>query len=189
MTYKDTMSEINGRRAEMMATMKKMQALQAGIEPEVVDDYSFSTQSGEVKLSQLFGEKNTLFVIHNMGTSCPSCTQWADGFNGLLPHLADRAAFVVSSPDQPEVQAKFAAGRGWKFTMISHEGTDFASKMGYGEDGRWFPGVSVFKQTDEGVVRVSDAEFGTGDLFNPVWSFLDMIPEGPDGWDAKFIYG
>jgi predicted dithiol-disulfide oxidoreductase (DUF899 family) len=56
---------------------------------------------------------------------------WADGYNGIHHHIATRAAFVVSSPEPPEVQRKFAASRGWKFPMISHAGSTFAADMGF----------------------------------------------------------
>ena len=192
MTYKTTMSEINNRRKQMMALRAEMRELQSVIEPEEVSDQVFTTTGGDVSLSSLFGDKDTLFLIHNMGRSCPSCTQWADGFNGVISHLEDRAAFVISSPDSPAVQAEFAASRGWKLKMVSHEGTNFAKEMGYyreyeGKPGFW-PGVSVFKIQDGKVVRVSDTSFGPGDDFNPIWNFFDMIPEGPNGWDAKYSY-
>jgi hypothetical protein len=31
---------------------------------------------------------------------------WADGFNGIYEHLADRAAFVLATPNTPQVQAR-----------------------------------------------------------------------------------
>ena len=52
-----------------------------------VPNYSFATLAGEVTLLELFGEKDKLLAIHNMGQGCRYCTLWADGFNGLLPHL------------------------------------------------------------------------------------------------------
>ncbi len=100
-----------------------MRSAQASIEPEEAQDYEFATPQGKARLSALFGDKDTLFVIHNMGTTCAHCTMWADGFNGVFEHLRDRAAFVVSSPDTPERQQSFAAGRGWKFPMVSIQGT------------------------------------------------------------------
>ena len=117
MTYKDTMNEIRKRRKDMMALRNDIRDLQANVEPEEVSDYIFSTSDENVSLSSLFGEMDTLFVIHNMGRKCVHCTQWADGFNGVLGHLEDRAAFVVSSPDVPSVQQTFAESRGWKFKM------------------------------------------------------------------------
>ena len=73
----------------------------------------------QVSLLDLFGDKNELFVVHNMGKSCSYCTMWADGFNGIYHHLIDQASFVVASPDTPEVQENFAAERKWRFPMIS----------------------------------------------------------------------
>ncbi|MDE0061614.1 MAG: DUF899 family protein [Gammaproteobacteria bacterium] len=54
---------------------------------EPVADYRFATTEGEASLSELFGGKDTLLAIHNMGQGCRYCTVWADGFNGFLPHL------------------------------------------------------------------------------------------------------
>ncbi len=192
MAYKETMNEIKNRRSEMMTLRKDIRELQASIEPEEVTDYIFSTSGEDVTLTSLFGEKDTLFVIHNMGTSCVHCTQWADGFNGVLDHLQDRAAFVVSSPDVPSVQKDFADSRGWKFRMISHHGTSFASDMGYigeyeGKQSFW-PGVSVFKRDGDKVMRVSDASFGPWDDYNPVLNLFELIPEGSGDWEPKYSY-
>jgi predicted dithiol-disulfide oxidoreductase (DUF899 family) len=144
MSYRETKAQLAEYRRQIEALREKMRAAQAAIEPEEVRDYEFARPSGKVKLSKLFGDKDTLFVIHNMGTGCAHCTMWADGFNGVFAHLSDRAAFVVSSPDPPARQQEFASGRGWKFPMISHQGTSFAADMGYTHDGGAMPGVSVF---------------------------------------------
>jgi predicted dithiol-disulfide oxidoreductase (DUF899 family) len=192
MTYKSTMSEIKSRREEIMSLRNNIRDLQAAIEPEEVLDYKFSTSEGDVFLSSLFGEMDTLFVVHNMGKSCVNCTQWADGFNGVLDHLEDRAAFVVSTPDVPSVQAKFAQSRGWTFRMVSHKGTSFAEDMGFtgeyeGKPSFW-PGVSVFKRDGDKVIRVSDASFGPGDDYNSVLNLFELIPEGVADWKPKFQY-
>jgi peroxiredoxin len=100
-----------------------MRETRAAAEPEEVADYLFTNSAGSVRLSELFRGKSDLIVIHNMGTSCPSCTLWADGFNGIYDDLANQAAFVVSSPDTPDHQARFAASRAWRFPMVSHDGT------------------------------------------------------------------
>jgi predicted dithiol-disulfide oxidoreductase (DUF899 family) len=124
-----------------------------------------------------------------MGTSCSSCTMWADGCNGLYPHLADRAGFVVTSPDSPATQQKFAAGRGWRFPMASHAGTSFAQDMGYrAEHGGWLPGLSVFRRDDGKILRVSEARWSPGDDFCSLWHFFDMLPKGAAGWRPKFSY-
>ncbi|MFX8887250.1 DUF899 family protein, partial [Acinetobacter baumannii] len=65
---------------------------------EPIDNYLLKDSDGnEVRLSDLFGNKSDLILVHNMGTGCSHCTMWADGFTGLVPHLQDRSAFVVCS--------------------------------------------------------------------------------------------
>ena len=142
MLYQEATQRLVAYRREMAALRNKMRALQNEAEPEEVENYRFATVDGPVRLSELFGDKEYLFVIHNMGRACPACTMWADGFNGVLPHLENRAAFVVSSPDDPETQRAFAASRGWRFRMVSHQGTGFAADMGYRSGKGWRPGVS-----------------------------------------------
>ena len=136
MSYKHTAEKIADYRRQIRELREKMRDVQAAVEPEEVKDYTFQrADGGSVRLSELFGDKADLFVIHNMGARCPYCTLWADGFNGAYEHLRNRAAFVVSSPDAPEQQRKFAASRGWRFPMVSCQGTTFAEDMGYRQDG------------------------------------------------------
>lgn len=188
MSYRDTVVQLNDYRRRIAGIRSEMRALQAGIEPESVQDYVFETLDGKVALSQLFGDKQDLFIIHNMGKTCPYCTMWADGFNGVLAHLENRAAFAVTTPDDPKTQAEFAKSRDWRFRMISHANNDFAADMGYRGEKGLQPGVSVFRKEDGRVVRVSDAGLGPGDDFCITWHFLDLLPAGPDGWRAKFAY-
>ena len=93
------------------------------------------------------------------------------------------------NPEAPAVQQKFAASRGWKFRMVSHMGTSFAADMGYrSADGRWRPGVSVFKRAGPKTLRVSDASWSPGDDFCTVWHFFDLLPGGAAGWAPKLSY-
>jgi len=188
MGYRDTVVQLNDYRRQIGGIKAKIRELQAGIAPEPVADYRFATLSGPVLLSELFGDKNELFVIHNMGKGCAYCTLWADGFNGVQHHLRDRAAFVVSSPDSPAAQQEFARSRGWLFPMVSHAGSSFAEDMGYRREGKFWPGVSAFRRQDGGIVRISDAGLGPDDVFCVVWSFLDLLGVGTDGWRPRFSY-
>jgi predicted dithiol-disulfide oxidoreductase (DUF899 family) len=166
----------------------KMRELQQSVEPEEVTDYEFSTPEGKVRLSELFGDKEYLFVIHNMGASCRYCTLWADGFNGILPHLEDRAAFVVTSPDEPAAQQRFSTARGWDFRMVSRRDTSFARDMGFHSDRGWLPGVTVFRKRGQRICRVSDTSFQPGDDFCAIWHFFDLLPEGASGWEPQYKY-
>ncbi len=188
MNYKSTATRLDDYRRQIADLRRKMREAQASIEPEPVKDYEFRRAGGTVKLSELFGHPDTLIVVHNMGASCPYCTLWADGFNGVFEHLRNRAAFVVSSPDAPEKQQAFAAGRGWRFPMVSIEGTTFAQDMGYWSDDHAMPGISVFRRVEGEIMRVADTSFSPGDDFCTVWHIFDLIPEGAGDWKPKYRY-
>jgi len=192
MAYTDTIRRLTDARRRILDIRDEMRELQAGIEPEPVEEYEFTTMDGRVRLSALFGPHDELIVIHNMGASCVYCTLWADGFNGVAGHLENRAAFVVSSPDAPAAQREFAKSRGWRFRMVSTQGSNFARDMGYfadeGEYAGPHPGVSVFRMDGDRIARVSDTNLGPGDDFCAVWHLFDLLPEGPDGWEPQYKY-
>lgn len=188
MTSLQTREKLKANYAEIARLRSEIRELTQADAPEEVADYSFASQAGAVRLDDLFGDKTDLIVIHNMGAACRYCTLWADGFNGVVQHLQDRAAFVVISPDKPEAQAKFAESRGWKFRMLSHEGTSFAADMGYTSENGFEPGISVFQKRDGKVVRVSDRPLGPGDDFCAIWHIFDLIPEGANGWEPQYNY-
>jgi predicted dithiol-disulfide oxidoreductase (DUF899 family) len=184
---------INDAELALKAAHEELTRLRAERPAEEVKDYILTGKGGvKVSLGELFGETDDLIVIHNMGRSCPFCTLWADEFNGVLGHLQNRASFVVSSPDSAEVQAEFAAQRGWGFEMISTEGTDFARDLGFFADegdrpGPW-PGVSTFRREEGRIVRIASAFFGPGDPYCGVWHLLALLQGGAGDWKPKFDY-
>ncbi len=189
MKYSATAERLSAYRRQITDIRQQMREALAEVEPQEVADYQFKTLEGTVRLAELFGEHTDLMVVHNMGKSCPACTLWADGYNGVHHHVITRTAFAVSSPDAPEVQRQFAESRGWKFRMVSHMGTTFAADMGYrSEKGAWRPGVSVFKLEGGRILRVSDALWSPGDDFCTVWHFFDLLPGGAAGWSPKLTY-
>lgn len=157
----------------------------------VISECTFRRLDGSrVALADLFGDKDELILIHNMGPGCVYCTLWADGFNGMWRHAADRAAFVLVSKEEPAKQRAFAEGRGWEFPIASAAGTSFFKDMGFeGPDGKPWPGVSAFhKGPDGSIVRTGRAPFGPGDQFCALWHLLDLIPGGPGEWQPKYAY-
>lgn len=187
----ETDREIDALEAEVGALQNKIAELRRRRAPERVTDYVFSGWDGRpVHLSELFNGRRDLILVHNMGVGCNYCTLWADGFIGLAPHLTNRAAFAVSSPDPVAVQKPFAEKRGWTFPMVSADGTSFFADMGF-TDGRGdpMPGVSIFRRgADGGILRVQRAEFGPGDQFCAAWHFFDMLADGVDGWEPRNRY-
>ncbi len=160
------------------------------LKQSVGEYYLLDPKGKKIKFSSLFGKKEDLILVHNMGKACTYCTMWADGFNGVVPHLENRAAFAVVSPDPPKVQKKFYNSRNWKFRMFSSKGSSFAKDMGFeSPKGDPQPGVSVFYKNKSGkIIRVAKDYFGPGDPYCTVWHLFDLLPGGPKGWHPQYKY-
>jgi predicted dithiol-disulfide oxidoreductase (DUF899 family) len=191
MTDTTLMDEVGRLQQQIEADQQRLAELRRQLPAEPVSDYRFQRSDGTpVTLFQLFGEHDELIVVHNMGRGCAYCTLWADGFNGVYEHLADRVPFVVSSPDTPDVQAAFAAGRGWRFPMVSTADSSFTKDMGYWVDGEgYWPGYSVFRRDDDGqVTRVAKDFFGPGDVYCGLWHLFGLLPSGVNDWEPRLSY-
>src|ERR671929_810361 len=62
----------------------------------VEKEYTFDTDHGRRTLAELFDGRSQLIVYHFMfgpdyEAGCPSCSSIADGFDGVVSHLAHRA--------------------------------------------------------------------------------------------------
>ena len=191
MSNEETKQKLGELYQQLMDVRNSMLELQTGIEPEPIEDYELETLDGPCRVSSFFGELDTLFLVHNMGSHCAYCTLWADGFNGVIAHLQDRAGFLLTSPESPEKQQEFAKSRGWRFPMASVGNSTLAADLGYhlGE-GEFLPGVTVLKKLDDGsVAKVADTPFGPGDPYCAVFNLFDLIPGGSSvDWQPKLAY-
>jgi predicted dithiol-disulfide oxidoreductase (DUF899 family) len=171
----DKIKQIDALRAEI----NELRAAQAAMP---VQDYELARPDGSpVKLSELFGERDQLFLIHNMGFACPYCTLWADGFNGVWRYLDKRAAVVLMSNDRPDQQLAGAQQRGWSLPMASARGTSLFADMGFAEkndkdEWMWWPGVSTLSKDAAGnMQRHSAAVFGPGDDYCAIWHLFPLL--------------
>jgi len=72
----------------------------------VTKNYTFEGPDGKETLADLFGGKSQLFVYHFMlgpgqGKGCPSCSFWADNFEGIDIHLRHRDTNLVMISHAP----------------------------------------------------------------------------------------
>ncbi|MHC4831042.1 MAG: DUF899 family protein, partial [Planctomycetota bacterium] len=153
-----------------------------------VEDYVLQTGEGTARLSELFGDKDDLIVIQNMGRSCPYCTMWADGFAGVAHHLEQRAALVVCSPDAPEIQDAFKTSRGWPFRMVSSAGATFKQDLGFQDGESQMPGVSTFRKDGHKIINVANDFFGPGDPYCSVWHLFDLLEGGTGNFSPHLSY-
>jgi predicted dithiol-disulfide oxidoreductase (DUF899 family) len=169
------------------------QALRAASEKSV-KNYSFvSSRNEQITLMDLFGNQRDLIIIHNMGKSCRYCTLWADGINGMLPHIESRTAIALVNGDAPEVQKEFAESRGWKYAMMHDSDGSFTDDMGFSvmREGKrhLMPGFSTFYKNDDGVIqRIGADGFGPGDVYMPVFPMFDMLKDGVSDWQPQYSY-
>src|SRR5206468_1439293 len=94
-------------------------------------EYRFETDEGSASLADLFRGRSQLLVYHFMfgpdyKAGCPSCSAIADGFNGVVVHLAnhDVTLSAVSRAPLAKLQA-YKRRMGWTFPWASSFGNDF----------------------------------------------------------------
>ena len=157
-----------------------------------------SGADGEVRLSELFGEHDTLVIYSFMFPRsladegpCPSCTSILDSLDGAAAHLSERVALaVVAKAPLARVRA-FAQERGWRHLhLLSSAGSEYNPRYrAENADGSQNPVLNVFTRR-EGEIRhfwsteLMTAPRETGqdprhvDFIWPVWGVLDTTPAG-----------
>ncbi len=182
------MTEAEKLEFEIMEKAHKLAELRRKEADVEVTDYTFQTLNGETSLTGLFADRDRLLVIHNMGQGCRYCTLWADGINGVLPHLEDAMSVVLVSKDPPDLQRRMAGDRDWNFRLASHGGGTYMAEQCSMGDHANYPGAAIYERKGKTIVRRGRAMFGPGDLYSPVWHFLALAGIGADGWTPQFNY-
>ena len=173
---------------QMMELGEELAKLRAESVPTPVKNYTFRTTTGDVSLLDLFGDKDTLIAIHNMGQGCRYCTLWADGFNGFVPHLENAAALVLLSKDEPKIQRDFANSRGWRFRLASHLGGDYMKEQSVIPGEGNMPGVVCYTRKGNEIFRKNSSVFGPGDQFCSHWHLISLAGLTPDNWTPQYSY-
>lgn len=186
------MNEIQKLEQQIYNTYEKLVKLRREAPLQEVKNYSFQTLNGETSLLDLFGERDTLFMIHNMGQGCRYCTLWADGLNAFLPHLESQFSVVLTSKDSPELQRRFANDRQWRFRMVSHGGGDYIQEQSVGpaesESTKNYPGVVCYVKKDNKVFKKNANPFGPGDEFCSLWNLISLAGYDENGWTPQYHY-
>ena len=131
---------------------------------------------------------------------CKSCSFWADNFNGIDVHLAQRdlALVAVSRAPLAKIDA-FKRRMGWTFRWVSSFGSDFNRDFGvsftpeelrgeveYNYTRQTFPadeapGMSLFFRDGDGTVFHTYSCYARGlDMLNGAYHILDLAPKGRD---------
>ncbi len=163
----------------------------------VEKDYRFDTVDGPRSLAELFDGRSQLLVYHFMfgpewEEGCPSCSFWADSFDGVDIHLAHRdVTFIAASRAPLDRLQGYRERMGWRFAWVSTAPSDFnvdfgvsdASTYNYApvaEPAEESPGLSAFARRDGQVFHTYSAYSRGIDAFNAAYQLLDLTPKGRD---------
>jgi len=169
-------------------------------------EYTFEGRDGKQTLSELFDGRSQLIVYHFMfnpswEAGCPSCSFWADNFNGIIVHLNQRDVTMIAVSRAPYSKlVEYQDRMGWDFKWVSSHDTDFnfdynvsftpeefSKKEAFYNFDTQDPfspereGVSIFYKDPAGRVFHTYSAYARGiDTLNGAYSYLDLVPKGRD---------
>lgn len=169
-------------------------------------NYLFDAPSGKESLADLFDGRSQLIIYHFMYGSdwaegCPSCSFWADNFNGVDIHLNHRDISLVAVSTAPlNTLNAYKERMGWTFKWVSSNGNNFNhdydvtfTPAEMRADGVYYnyrvskfpseeaPGVSVFYKSEDGDIFHTYSCYARGlDMLNGAYHFIDLTPKGRD---------
>jgi predicted dithiol-disulfide oxidoreductase (DUF899 family) len=206
--YRDARNELLRAEIELRRQVERVAELRRALPPggEVPQDYVFEGEDGPVKLSELFGDKDTLVAYSymygpKMERPCPSCTSMLDSLDGQAPHIGRQVSLAVIARSPLERIKAFTVPRGWQhLRLLSSAANSYhADYHGEAPDGSQWPVMNIFSRRD-GRIRhfwASEMMFAPSDpgqdprhidMIWPLWNVLDMTPEGRQGFYPKLGY-
>jgi predicted dithiol-disulfide oxidoreductase (DUF899 family) len=161
-----------------------------------VPDYAFVENDKRVHLSELFTRDKPYLILYHLmywakdDQFCPMCSLWIDGFNGIVPHITERANFVIASRAPFDTLRAWGDRRQWnRLRLLSDDGASFARDID-AEDAEGNPDSTVVVFAKEGDrlrhvytahPMLEDRERGI-DLLSPIWHLFDLMPSGRADW-------
>src|SRR6266567_2994998 len=140
---------------------------------------------------------------------CPSCSFWADNFDGAPVHLGARDVTLVAVSRAPFAKiAAYKRRMGWSFPWVSSHGSEFnydfgvsftpegladgAAVYNYGSAQPGFEdreGISVFARKDSAQIFHTYSAYARGiDAVNGTYQLIDLVPRGRDELPGEAQY-
>jgi predicted dithiol-disulfide oxidoreductase (DUF899 family) len=172
---------------------------------EVPHDFEVVSETGLIRFSSLFGNKDTLMVYSMMygpqrKAPCPMCTSFLTSWNGIAVNLRERSAVAVTARSAIDRLTDYKKERGFaNLPFVSDMSGDYTRTYVNPEDAD-VPGFTVFVRRNEVVCHYYSCEMnpamadpgqdprGAPDL-DPLWLMLDLTPAGRGtDWYPKLEY-
>jgi predicted dithiol-disulfide oxidoreductase (DUF899 family) len=193
------------RRIEDVAALRR-ELPPGGVVPQ---DYVFDENGAQVRLSELFGDHDTLVIYSFMfpralddDSPCPSCSSILESLDGAARHLTQRVALAVVAKAPIARVRDYAKHRGWRhLRLLSSAANDYNRDYhAEADDGFQLPILNVFTRRDGEVRHFWASELLTAqpepdleprhvDFMWPIWNVLDITPEGRGtDWEPQREY-
>ena len=190
-------------RRHIVRVAEQRRALPRG--GEVTKDYRFEGKEGSVGFADLFGDKQTLVVYSFMygpqrKEGCPMCSSQMSAWDGIAPHVEQRAAFVMTARSPLERIVAFAKQRGWENLKLYGDPSGAYTRDYVSAEDADMPAYNVFTRKDgtirhfwrtEGGKETADPGQDSHDApdMSALWTLLDTTPEGRGTqWYPKLDY-
>ena len=205
--YREARNALLSEEIELRRHIERVSALRRALPPggEIPEDYTFEGPNSAVRLSELFGNKDTLVLYSMMfgpqrERACPMCTAMLTSWEGTARNLRERVALAITARSPLERLLDFKKERGWQNLQIySDTKGDYTRAYVSAEDGD-VPGLTIFTRGGGTVRHFWSGEMspemadlgqdprGAPDL-DPLWTVLDLTPAGRGGtWYPKLEY-
>jgi predicted dithiol-disulfide oxidoreductase (DUF899 family) len=189
------------RRLERVSSQRR--ALPVG--GEIPEDYQLASESGPIRFSTLFGDRDTLIIYSMMygqqrEAPCPMCTSFLSAWNGVAVNLRERVAIAVTARSPIERLIEYKNQRGFTSLPFVSDMSGTYTRTYVSREDADVPGFTVFSRREGKIRHFYSAEMsaamadpgqdprGAPDL-DPLWLMLDLTPEGRGAdWYPKLEY-
>jgi predicted dithiol-disulfide oxidoreductase (DUF899 family) len=206
--YRTARNALLAEEIELRRKIEHVAALRRALPPggEIPRDFELVSETGPIRFSALFGDKDTLLVYSMMygpqrKAPCPMCTSFLTSWNGTAVNLRERVAMAVTARSPIERLVEYRQQRGFaNLHLVSDTSGEYTRTYVNPGDGD-VPGFSVFTRRAGTIRHFYSSEMsgpmadpgqdprGAPDL-DPLWLMLDCTPEGRGtDWYPELDYG
>ena len=205
--YRAARTALLAEEFELRRHLERVAALRRELPPggEVKGDYAFEGENGAATFPDLFGKKQSLVVYSYMfgpqrERPCPLCTNLLGGLEGNAADIKQRVALAVVARSPIARLIDWKRERGWQGLNLYSDLNGNYSRDYHGvlPDGSEVPSLNVFTRRDGSIRHFWGGEMTEGDPgqdprgapdLAPLWTVLDMTPEGRGAdWYPRLDY-
>lgn len=198
---------LRGEIERVAALRRKLPAGGAIRQDYVFEEMTANGQTRRVKLSELFGGKNSLIIYGfmygpAMKNACPSCSSIIDALDHESKHISQRTSLVAVAKSPAERVEHLRRERDWSGIRFLSSANNSFNRDYFTEDenGNQQPILNVFVRKNGTIHHFYATELAFipaeksqhprhVDMIWPLWNALDYTPEGRGSdWHPKLSY-